>query len=332
MTASLMDQLKARACESPKTVVFPEGESPRIIEAAAQAAAEGFAFPVLVGNPQVIGDIAAHRGLSLDGVAIRPLPDETEAEALAAAYLEAGGMLSRKGILRRMKSPMYFGALLVASGQGDAMVAGLEHSTAEVVLASSTIIGFAEGISTPSSICLMECPGFAGPEGELLIFADPGVCEKPDVSALADIAISSARTAKALLNWEPRVAFLSFSTKGSVESEIIDLQLKALEEVRRREPDLKVDGELQFDAAIVPDVARKKVPEGSDVAGAANVLVFPDLNAGNICYKAAQRLTGGNAYGPFLQGFAKTVSDLSRGSSVDDILGVTVMAVLNSQS
>lgn len=326
----IMDDIRKRLAANPKRVVFPEGTSPRIIAAAAELAKGGVAYPVLVGDPEEVEEIAAQEGIDLCDVLVKGLPGEDEATMYVDAYEASGGMLSRKGIARRLKDPLNYAAMMVWHGEADVMIAGVDYSTANVVLASQTLIGMAPGISTPSSMILMETPGFSGPEGELMVLADIGACVKPTPSQLADIAIATAGSAQSLLAWEPRVAMLSFSTKGSVQSDETEAVLEAVRLVNERRPDLAIDGELQLDAAIVPEVAAKKAPGDSPVAGRANVLVFPDLNAGNICYKAIQRFAGAKAYGPLLQGFAKPVSDLSRGSSVDDIVGVTMLACLCS--
>ncbi len=221
---------------------------------------------------------------------------------------------------------------MVKMGDADAMVAGIATSTEEVVTAGELIIGLQKGISTPSSFFLMDIPGYLGGEGSLLIFADGGTNPNPNPEQLADIAIATARSARELLGWEPKVAMLSFSTKGSAIHPDVDKVVEAVRMAKKREPGLCVDGELQADTAIVPEVAKRKINEASSVAGRANILIFPDLDAGNICYKLVQRLAKAAAYGPFLQGFAKPVSDLSRGSTIDDIVGATTIVVLEVQA
>lgn len=332
MGESAMQQLVGKAQARPSRVVFPESGEQEILEAASMAAARGVARPILVGDPEAVDAQAAQSGISLEGVEIVPLPDADEAARLAAGYAASGGVLLREKICaKRMKMPLFYAAMLVRTGGADAMVAGLSHSTADVIFAAKAIIGMRAGISTPSSMLLMEIPGYDGPQGEQLVFADCGVCIQPTPEEIADIAIATADTVRRLLGWEPREALLSFSTKGSARHPQVDETLQALELIHQREPGLLADGELQLDAAVVPAVAARKVPGQSDVAGQANVLIFPDLAAGNITYKAVQRFARANAYGPFLQGFEKTVSDLSRGSSVEDILGVTVMASVCAQ-
>jgi phosphate acetyltransferase len=271
---------------------------------------------------------AAEFGLSLEGMEIVDNADEETRGALAGQCQALLPHISAKSAERKLRLPLNVGASLVAVGRADAMVAGLLHTTQDVILASMTFIGLQPGINTPSSLVLLRIPGFQGPEGEHLVFADCAVTVAPDAAELADIAISTARTTRVLLGWEARVAMLSFSTRGSGEHESVDRVREALRIVREREPGLAIDGELQVDAAIVPAVAKRKVTDGSPVAGRANILIFPDLDAGNIAYKCVQRFAGADAFGPFLQGFAKSVSDLSRGSSVTDVVGVATMVAV----
>jgi phosphate acetyltransferase len=230
-----------------------------------------------------------------------------------------------------LKDPLSFAAMMVKLGEADCMVAGLSHTTGEVIMASEMIIGLDEGISTVSSMGFLSIPGYEGPEGNLLAIADCAVCPAPGSRELADIAISAADTVRKLVGWEPRIALLSFSTKGSAGHERVDMVLEALEMVRARRPDLLIDGELQLDAAIAPGVAARKVPAGSPVAGKANILIFPDLESGNIGVKLVQQFARALAYGPLLQGFAKPVSDLSRGAPVEEIVGAITMAAVCAQ-
>lgn len=215
------------------------------------------------------------------------------------------------------------GATMLTSGEADVMVAGIDHPTKDVLRAGLKIVGLAPDVRYASSFFVMDIPQFQGGEQGLLLFADCGMNIQPNAEQLAAIAMTSAGSA-ASLGWEPRVAMLSYSTKGSAGGDSVELVTQALQLVRTERPDILIDGELQLDAAIVPAIGQKKSPD-SPVAGRANVLVFPDLDSGNIAYKLAEHLAGGHAYGPILQGFARPISDLSRGSSVDDVIGATLI-------
>lgn len=215
------------------------------------------------------------------------------------------------------------GATMLTSGEADVMVAGIDHPTKDVLRAGLKIVGLAPDIRYASSFFVIDIPQFQGGEQGLLLFADCGMNIQPNAEQLAAIAVASASSA-ASLGWEPRVAMLSYSTKGSAGGDSVELVTRALQLVKTERPDILIDGELQLDAAIVPTIGQKKSPD-SPVAGRANVLVFPDLDSGNIAYKLAEHLAGGHAYGPILQGFARPISDLSRGSSVDDVIGATLI-------
>lgn len=240
----------------------------------------------------------------------------------AARALEESGAV-QPVLLDGEEDAISRGATMLSSGEADVMVAGIDHPTKDVLRAGLKIVGLAPDVRYASSFFVIDIPQFQGGEQGLLLFADCGMNIQPNPEQLAAIAMASADSA-ASLGWEPRVAMLSYSTKGSAGGDSVELVTRALQLVKTERPDILIDGELQLDAAIVPAIGQKKSPD-SPVAGQANVLVFPDLDSGNIAYKLAEHLAGGHAYGPILQGFARPISDLSRGSSVDDVIGATLI-------
>jgi len=322
----------AKARLDPRVIVLPESGDERILRATEICVREGIADPVLLGEESEVRTQAVSLGLDLPSVRIVNPVSASELNRYVKVYRE---VRVRKNVgervaLRILRKPLYFGAMMVRLGDADGMVAGAKTITASVIRAGELVVGLQEDISTPSSIFLMEIPGFRGGEEGVLLFSDAAVNADPSPRQLAEIAVTSARTARTLLGWEPRVAMLSFSTKGSAAHRLVEKVVEATEMARRMDPGLLVDGELQADAALIPEVARRKVKESS-VAGRANILIFPDLNAGNISYKLVQHLGGARAYGPILQGFRRPLSDLSRGASVEDVVGAISMLVVQAQ-
>ncbi len=323
--------LRSKAAELNRTIVLPEAADPRMLEAAGILRDQQVARIILLGNEERIAADLSAAGIDSGELTVIDPVLSTYKTDFARTYHE---MRKHKGMTEdeaaaALQDPLFFGAMLVDKGMADGMVAGAVNSTGNVLRASFQIIGTAPGTTVVSSCFVMVNPDWQFGENGMIVFGDCAVNPQPDAAQLADIAIATAQTARALCGFDPKVAMLSYSTLGSGSGDDVDKVVEATQAVRERAPELIVDGPLQLDAAIVPKIGASKAPD-SPVAGHANVVIFPDLDAGNIGYKLVQRLAGAEAVGPVMQGLAKGVNDLSRGCSVDDIVNVVAITALQT--
>lgn len=322
---SLLDKFIEKAKENPKVIVFPEGNDERILTAAGKVAESGIAKPIVLGKIDEVKSLVLKLNINLEKIKIVDPLMSPDLEKYALDYSKTRDGITKDIAIKLVRKSLFFGCMMVRNNDAYGLVGGVAHATASLIQSASLAIGYISGISTASSFFIMNIPECLNEKDKVFIFADCAVNINPTADQLADIAVSSGRSAKSLLGIEPYIAILSFSTKGSASHEMVDKVISATKIAKNKAPDLNIDGELQVDSAIVARVAQKKVKEASDVAGKANVLIFPDLNSGNIAYKLTQYLANASAYGPILQGFAKPVSDLSRGATVDDIVAVTAI-------
>ena len=329
---SLIEKIRAKAQANVKKIVLPEGDEPRTVKAAEIIKKEGLAEPVLIGVPEQVKKVASEQGADITGIEIVNPCNSVKSDEYANAFYE---LRKAKGVTEEdakkiVKDPMYFGIMMVKLGDADGLVSGAVHTTGDMLRPALQIIKAKPGMSIVSSSFLMECPNKELGEDGLLVYADCVVNPCPTAEETAQIAVSAAETARVLCGIEePRVALLSFSTKGSAKHDLVTKMQEATRIAHELAPDLLLDGEMQFDAALVPEIGASKAP-GSPVAGRANVLIFPDLQAGNIGYKITQRIGGADCFA-VLQGLAKPCNDLSRGCSVEDIVNTVAMTAVQAQ-
>lgn len=324
MNKQFLDRCIAGVTKKQNTA-FPEATEEKILRAAKEAADTGAITPVLVGDPEEIKAAAENFGIDISEMLIISNKDEAAVSENARKYHETHDLMSEKSLIRRSKDSLFYAMVLLSLGLVDCAFAGLTHTTGDVILNATTVLGFKEGITAPSSIGLVDIPGYEGEYGSMFAISDSAVNIQPDQEALADIAIASCETVQALMGWSPKCALVSFSTDGSADHPMVDKIKEAVKIANEKRPDLEIDGEFQLDAAINPKIAAKKVKRDSSVAGHANIIVWPDLNVGNIGVKLLQQFAKADAYGPLLQGFAKPVSDCSRSAPVSELVGNILM-------
>ncbi len=328
---SFIDEIKSRAKRNLKTIILTESEDVRVLQAASKVTEEGFAKIILIGNEDEAKALANKNGIDINGIKIiDPVKSEKYEEYVNYFYeLRKAKGITIEQARETLKDNMYFGTMMVKSGDADGLVSGACHSTANTLRPALQILKTAPGTKLVSAFFLMSVPNCEYGENGIFVFGDCGLVENPTADELSEIAISSSKSFKSLTGKESKVAMLSYSTHGSAYSELTEKVVEATKLLKEKMPDLICDGELQLDAAIIPEIAKSKAPNGT-VNGQANTLIFPDLNAGNIGYKLVQRLAKAEAYGPLCQGISRPVNDLSRGCSAEDIIGVVAITAVQA--
>ena len=329
----LINQIKAKAKTSLQKIVLPEGEEERTLKAASQIVAEGLAEIIVIGNPAIIAEKATEWGITnLSDITILDPNNNPNKQKYVDLMLQIRGSkgLTQEQAEKLILNPLYLSVMIIKAGDADGEVAGANNATGDVLRPAFQYVKTKPGISVVSGAFIMSVPSQFGDNG-IMVFADCAVHPNPTANELAQIAVATGHTTRAIVGLEPRIAMLSFSTKGSAKHEMVDKVVEATRLAKEMDPTLLIEGELQADAAIVPSIGEKKAP-GSKIAGHANVLVFPTLEVGNISYKLVQRMANAEAVGPILQGMAAPINDLSRGCSIDDIVSLVAITAVQCQN
>lgn len=329
---NLMNNVKAKAKANPGKVAFPEANDLKMLSAMDEVSKEGYCKVVVVGNIKEIKSLCAKNKIDDSSWEYIDINNEEYKEKVLAKYLKLPNLVyGEKSLRRRMNEPLYLALMMEAIDEVDVTFAGITSTTGDFILAAQTIVGLKDNLDVVSSVGIAELPNYTFANGSNLIaIGDCAVCTNPSASDLASIAIATCDTIHAVTDWEPRCAMLSYSTDGSGQGDLVEKVKLAVKIANERRPDLKIDGEFQLDSAIIPEVAAKKVKRPSDVAGHANILIFPDLNAGNIGVKLIQQFGGADAYGPLLQGFKKVCSDCSRSAPVSELVGNILFSIVRA--
>ncbi len=328
----LMEYAKAKAKKNPVRVAFPEAEDLKMVTAISISANEGYCIPVVMGNLEEVKKICKDNKIDDSKFEYIDYKDEKLQEEVLKKYLKMPNVIfGEKSLRKRMEDPIYFAFMMQKIGKVDVTFGGINSSTGDIIFAAQSMIGLKDNLDIVSSVGIAEIPDYTFSDGgHLIAVGDCAVCANPTASELASIAIATCETIKSVTGWEPRCALLSYSTAGSGQGELVDKVRTAVEIANEKRPDLLIDGEFQLDSAIVPEIALKKVKRESKVAGKANILIFPDLNAGNIGVKLIQQFGHANAYGPLLQGFSMICCDCSRSAPVEELVGNIVFSVVRA--